>query len=94
MSGTRRKEWRIVEPYVIGAFAQRHVQLSAWLLPTPEQAMSGQVEVWRSYAIRNISEVQVLEESFVVRGDYDPKGSGMKHIHCAAEKEVTFLRIA
>ena len=92
-SGSKLKEWRTVEPYVIGAYPQRHIQLLAWLLPTHEQFMTGQQEAWRSYTLRNISELQLLETVFSPRRDFDPKGSGMKTILCSAQKELTHLRI-
>jgi len=50
--------------------------------------------VWRSYTLKNMSEVQILETPFIARRDYDPKGSGFKNIHCATEREPTYLRIA
>lgn len=89
-----RMEWRIVEPYLIGAFARKHVQLSAWLLPTPEQILAGQKEGWRSYVVKNISDLQIMEEKFpTTRTGYDPKGSGMKEVFCAAIVESSPLRI-
>lgn len=89
-----RKEWRSVEPYLIGAFPQRHIQLSAWLLPTAEQIQTGQQESWRSYTLKNISEVQILDTQFeTMRPDYDPLGNGMKEIFCSLEKEVRYLKI-
>ena len=92
-SGRRLKEWRTVEPYIIGAYAQSRIQLSAWLLPAPEQLMTGQQEAWRSYTLRNISEVQLLETTFQPRSDYDPQGSGMKTLLCTLQKEPRNLRI-
>ena len=90
-----RTEWRMVEPYLLGVFARKHVQLSAWLLPTPEQILSGQKEGWRSYVLKNISDLQILEDKFpTTRMDYDPKGSGMKEVFCAAKVESSPLRIA
>ena len=89
-----RMEWRIVEPYLIGAFARKHVQLSAWLLPTPEQILAGQKEGWRTYTLKNISDLQIMEEKFpTTRVGYDPKGSGMKEVFCAATVESSPLRI-
>ena len=90
-----RKEWRIVEPYLVGAFPQKHIQLSAWLLPTPEQILAGQQDGWRSYILKKISEVQILEQAFLAaRKDYDPKGNGMKQIYCAAASDYSPLRIS
>ena len=90
-----RMEWRIVEPYLIGAFLRKNIQLSAWLLPTPEQILAGQKEGWRTYTLKNISDLQILEEIFpTTRIGYDPKGNGMKDIYCAANIENSPLRIA
>ena len=84
----------MVEPYLIGSFARKHIQLTAWLLPTPEQILAGQKEGWRTYHLKKISDLQVLEETFLVtRRDYDPKGNGMKEIFCAAKIENSPLRI-
>ena len=88
------QDWRKIEPYLIGSFPQKHIQLAAWFLPTPEQILAGQKEGWRAYILKNISEVQVLEEDFErVRQDYDPTGNGMKVIHCAAGRGP-IMRIA
>lgn len=80
----RRKEFRIVEPYVIGSFPRKNIMLSAWALPTPEQKLSGLSEGWRSYTLKAISEVQVLEENYSrLREGFDPKGNGMDKIYCS-----------
>ncbi len=87
-------EWRMVEPYLIGAFPRKHIQLTAWLLPTPEQILAGQKEGWRTYTLKNISDLQILEERFpTTRIGYDPKGNGMKEVFCAATVESSPLRI-
>src|SRR5258708_21243701 len=71
--------WRIAEPYLVGSFPRKHIQLSAWFLTTPEQILAGQKEGWRAYILKNISEVRVLDKKFErLRQDYDPQGSGMK----------------
>ena len=89
------QDWRIVEPYVIGSFPRKYIQLSAWFLPTPEQAVVGQKEGWRTYLLKNISEVQILVETFTgQRKDYDPLGNGMKDVFCAAKKQpIPFMKI-
>ena len=80
----RRKEFRTVEPYVIGSFRRGNILLSAWVIPTTEQAMSGITEGWRSYTLRNISEVQVLDEKYSKpREGFDPTANGMSEIHCS-----------
>ncbi|MBK5277233.1 MAG: WYL domain-containing protein [Bacteroidia bacterium] len=83
---TSHKDWRVVEPYLIGKFSRKHLQLSAWRIPTTEQLYNGQKESWRAYIIRNISQVQILEQSFEVRVDYDPTGNGMSEIICGINK--------
>jgi predicted DNA-binding transcriptional regulator YafY len=90
------QDWRTIEPYLIGSFPRKHIQLSAWFLPTSEQAQVGQKEGWRNYVLRNISDVQAMDEVFTgLRQDYDPAGSGMTEIFCAAKKEVIpFMRIS
>ncbi len=89
------QDWRIVEPYVIGSFPRKHIQLSAWFLPTSEQELVGQKEGWRTYLLKNISEVQTLNETFTgQRRDYDPLGNGMKDVFCAAKKQpIPFMKI-
>ncbi len=88
------QDWRAAEPYLIGSFPKKHIQLAAWFLPTPEQIMTGQKEGWRAYILKNISEVQVLETHFErTRLDYDPQGNGMKNIHCSAVRDP-IMRIA
>lgn len=82
------QDWRTAEPYLIGSFPRKHIQLIAWFLPTPEQIMAGQKEGWRAYILKNIAEAQILEYLFEkTRQDYDPKGNGMKDIHCAAGRD-------
>jgi predicted DNA-binding transcriptional regulator YafY len=94
VNASGRMEWRQVEPYIIGSFPRKHIQLLAWLLPTPEQILSGQKEGWRNYALKNISDIQFLDESFpITRKDYDPKGNGMSQVFCAAKSESSPLRI-
>jgi predicted DNA-binding transcriptional regulator YafY len=88
-SSSGLRDWRTVEPYIIGAIPRKYIQLSAWFIPTPEQAMVGQKENWRTYHLKNISDIQVLEEKFTfVRSDFDPQGYGMKEVFCAVAKEV------
>ena len=86
------KEWRIVEPYLIGMYANRSIQLSGWLLPSPEQIQSGKKEAWRSYILKNISQLQILGQFQNSRQDFDPQGSGMKEIFCSGKKDA-FMRI-
>ena len=87
------QDWRTAEPYLIGSFPKKYIQLSAWFLPTPEQILAGQKEGWRAYILKNVSEAQVLDKQFEkLRQDYDPLGNGMKDIFCAGE-EVPFMRI-
>jgi hypothetical protein len=83
---TAHKDWRVVEPYVIGKFPKKFLQLSAWSVPTMEQLYNGQKESWKAYILRNISQVQILEQQFHVRSDYDPTGNGMSEIVCGVKK--------
>jgi predicted DNA-binding transcriptional regulator YafY len=83
---TSHKDWRVVEPYLIGKFNRKFLQLSAWSVPTMEQLYNAQKESWKAYILRNISQVQILEQTFVVRADYDPTGNGMAEIVCRATK--------
>lgn len=89
-------DWRTVEPYLIGAYPRKHIQLSAWFVPTEDQQLVGQKEGWRTYLLKNISEVEVQEATFEAsRPDYDPLGNGMKEIFCSAEKQVqAFMKIS
>lgn len=77
---TAHKDWRVVEPYVIGKFNKKFLQLSAWSVPTMEQFYNGQKESWKAYILRNVSQVQILEQQFQQRSDYDPTGNGMSEI--------------
>lgn len=83
---TAHKDWRVVEPYVIGKFPKKFLQLSAWSVPTMEQLYNGQKESWKAYIVRNISQVQILEQQFHVRSDYDPTGNGMSEVVCRVIK--------
>ncbi|MEK6781016.1 MAG: WYL domain-containing protein [Bacteroidota bacterium] len=83
---TSHKDWRVVEPYLIGKFNKKFLQLSAWCVPTMEQLYNGQKENWRAYILRSISQVQILEESFEIRAGYDPTGNGMSEIICSVKK--------
>src|SRR3954468_6657188 len=53
------KDWRMVEPYLVGSFPRKNMQLSAWFLPSPEQVDLGMKGDWRSYTIKNISDLEV-----------------------------------
>ena len=86
-------EWRIVEPYLMGVFTDGSVQLSAWVLPTPEQIERGQKEAWRSYILKNISQLQVLGQFQKARPDFDPQSSGMREVLCAGKRDPV-MRIA
>lgn len=83
---TSHKDWRVVEPYVIGKFPKKFHQLSALSVPTMEQLHNGQKEGWKAYILRNISQVQILEQTFRARVDYDPTGNGMSEIICGIKK--------
>lgn len=83
---TAHKDWRVVEPYVIGKFPKKFLQLSARSIPTMEQLYNGQKESWKAYIVRNISQVQILEQQFQVQSDYDPTGNGMSEIVCRVIK--------
>src|SRR4051812_14038241 len=55
------KDWRTVEPYLVGTPPRKNMQLSAWSLPSLEQAERGMKGDWRSYTIKNIAGVEVLD---------------------------------
>jgi len=83
------RDWRTVEPHIVGQIPRKHIQLSAWFIPTLEQGMVGQKENWRTYILRNISDIQVLDKTFAtVRPDFDASGYGMKDIFCCVAKDV------
>ena len=86
---TGLQDWRTVEPYLIGSFPRKNIQLSAWFLPSPEQKLAGQKEGWRAYLLKNISEVQIQDTNFkMLRPDFDPTGNGMKDLFCVIKKGV------
>jgi predicted DNA-binding transcriptional regulator YafY len=83
------RDWRTVEPHIIGQIPRKHIQLSAWFIPTTEQGMVGQKENWRTYTLKNISDIQVLGETFAnPRPDFEASGYGMKDIFCCVTKDV------
>jgi len=89
------RDWRTVEPYIIGAIPRKNISVSAWFIPTAEQKMVGQKENWRTYILKNISDLQILELKFTsYRSDFEPTGYGMKDIYCSAAKEKkAFMQI-
>lgn len=91
-STTHFKDWHTVEPYVIGTYHNRSIQLSGWLLRTPEQTAIGKREAWRSYILKNISQLEILGQFQISRQDFDPLGNGMKEVYCAGKKDP-FMRI-
>jgi predicted DNA-binding transcriptional regulator YafY len=81
------KDWRTVEPYIVGSFPRKNMQLSAWSVPSAEQAERGAKGDWRSYTIKNISALEVLEVQIQkARPGFNPSGSGMKVV-CFFEEE-------
>src|SRR3954467_15230656 len=73
------KDWRTVEPYLVGSFPRKNMQLSAWFLPSPDQTDRGMKGDWRSYTIKNISGLEVLDmEIQKSRPGFNPSGTGMK----------------
>src|SRR5437868_3408665 len=92
-TGSQYSDWHVVEPYILGVFANGSIQLSAWVIPTPEQAEHGKKEAWRSYILKNISKLVVLEQFQKARPDFDPKATGMREVLCAGKRDA-FMRIA
>jgi hypothetical protein len=92
-TGSQYSDWHVVEPYILGVFNNGSVQLSAWVLPTPEQAERGKKEAWRSYILKNVSKLEVLGQFQKARPDFDPKATGMREIFCAGKRDA-FMRIA
>jgi predicted DNA-binding transcriptional regulator YafY len=73
------KDWRMVEPYLVGSFPRKNMQLSAWFLPSAEQTGRGVKGDWRSYTIKNISGLEVLDVQIQkARPGFNPTGMGMK----------------
>ena len=85
-TSSAHKDWRVVEPYLIGKFHNKFLQLSAWSVPTMEQLYNGQKESWKAYILRNISQIQILEQAFKIRPDYDSTGNGMAEVVCSVKK--------
>ena len=62
-----KKEWRTVEPYLIGIRKQDgHMVLSGWFIPTNEQLRRNQQEMQKLYLIDRIQKdaISVLPEKF------------------------------
>lgn len=80
------KDWRTVEPYLVGSFPRKNMQLSAWYLPPAEHVARGIKGDWRSYTIKNISGLEVLDLQIQKpRPGYNPASTGMK-VLCAFEE--------
>jgi hypothetical protein len=62
-----KKEWRTVEPYLIGLRKKDgHIILSGWFIPTKEQLSENQREDQKQYLIERIhkDEIRVLPKTF------------------------------
>ncbi len=80
------KDWRTVEPYLVGSFPRKNMQLSAWYLPPPEHVARGIKGDWRSYTIKNIAGLEVLETTIQkARPGFSPDSTGMK-VLCSFEE--------
>lgn len=55
----------------------------------------GHTENWRTYLLKNISDIQILDQKFeLVRPDFDSTGGGMKEIFCVINKDrQAFMKI-
>ncbi len=62
-----KKEWRTVEPYLVGVRKQdSHIILSGWFIPTEEQLSENQQATQKQYLIERIDtdKIKVLAETF------------------------------
>jgi|CXWL01.1.fsa_nt_gi hypothetical protein len=83
------KDWRIVEPHLIGQtkYKTANVILSAWFLPTPIQRMQGHEPDWKTYILDNVKKLQILAETYpATRPGYNPNDKTMIKIFCRTLK--------
>jgi hypothetical protein len=86
---TNFKDWRTVEPHLIGHMntKEANIVLVAWFHPTQTEMLNGHMAGWRTYILENISKIQLLEQKFTrTRPRYNPRDSRMKTIFCATDR--------
>lgn len=81
--GTDRPGTRTVEPHMIASNDLNHLALSAWFLHGRSASQEG--PGWREYLLSDISNVVVLNETFIgTRPGYQPTGGKTFHnVRCA-----------
>lgn len=74
---------RVVEPHLVGENTAHHDTLVAWLV-RGEVVDAGYAPGWRSYLLRGIRSIELLDETFHYgRPGYDSSDSRMLHVYCA-----------
>jgi GH35 family endo-1,4-beta-xylanase len=74
---------RVVEPHLVGENTAHNDTLVAWLV-RGEVVDAGYAPGWRSYLLRGISSLEVLDEAFHhARATYRPNDSRMLQIYCS-----------
>ena len=80
------EQWRTIEPHLIGQtkFKAANIFLVGWFIPTLEQLQEGQEEKWGNYILDNVSQLEVLKETYKIpRFGYNPDDKRMTSIFCA-----------
>ena len=74
---------RVVEPHMVAYDEYEHLTLSAWFLRGHSNSDAGQG--WRHYLVKDISQLEVLPETFAgPRDGYKPSGGQSFHnVQCA-----------
>jgi hypothetical protein len=72
---------RIVEPHQVAYNERNNLALSAYFVRGYSSSGSG--VGWREYLISDIQGVQILEENFSTRPDYNPNGTKFHSTVCA-----------
>jgi hypothetical protein len=77
---------RVVEPHLYGMNTAGHEALSAWL--RAGYSRSDPQGGWRTYLVREIGSVQVLDQPFDrPRPGYNPRDARMVRIFCGLEQD-------
>lgn len=78
-----RREYRIVNPHLVGINYSDHPVLRAWYEPELTQNIRGDKKGFRVYLIDNIIEILIMESYFYKTGyKYTPNDKDMKIIIC------------
>lgn len=70
---------RVVEPHLLGTTKTGNLALRAYQIGG--YSSSG-VLSWKLFLVEKMSNIQVLNDDFVERPDYNPYDKGMMNIHC------------